>query len=81
MLEVNVREARTKLSSLLDLVEQGGEVNITRRGKVIARLVPTREFADPQRVIEEAAALRQKIEENHGLRENPVLQEREEARY
>jgi antitoxin (DNA-binding transcriptional repressor) of toxin-antitoxin stability system len=56
-------------------------VNITRRGKVIARLVPTRALADPQRVVEEATSLRRQIEEKHGLRENPVLQEREEARH
>ena len=38
MLEVNVREARSKLSLLLDKVERGEEVIITRRGKKIARL-------------------------------------------
>lgn len=38
MLEVNVREVRSKLSLLLDKVERGEEVIITRRGKKIARL-------------------------------------------
>jgi len=40
MLEVNVKNARSNLSSLLDLVERGEEIIITRRGKKVARLVP-----------------------------------------
>ena len=42
MLEVNVKEARSKLSELLNKVEQGQEITITRRGKKVARLVSTR---------------------------------------
>jgi prevent-host-death family protein len=37
-----VHEAKTHLSRLLQLVEQGEEVEITRRGEVVARLVPPR---------------------------------------
>jgi prevent-host-death family protein len=40
VLEVNVNEARSKLSSLLDSrVERGEEIIISRRGKPAARLV------------------------------------------
>ena len=39
MLEVNVKEARSKLSTLLDRVERGEEIIIKRRGKKIALLV------------------------------------------
>lgn len=39
MLEVNVKEARSNLSTLLDRVERGEEIFIKRRGKKIARLV------------------------------------------
>lgn len=39
-MEINVKDARSKLSSLLDQVEAGGEVIIHRRGKEVARLVP-----------------------------------------
>ena len=42
MLEVNVKEARSKLSELLNKVEKGEEITITRRGKKVARLVSTR---------------------------------------
>ena len=37
---VGVFEAKNHLTALLDEVEGGGEVIITRRGKPIARLVP-----------------------------------------
>ena len=39
MLEVNVKEARSKLSVLLDKVERGEEIIITRYGKKVARLI------------------------------------------
>jgi prevent-host-death family protein len=42
MKEVGAFEAKNKLSALLDLVEQGEEVVITRHGKPVARLVPPR---------------------------------------
>ena len=36
---VGVFEAKNRLTALLDEVEEGGEVLITRRGKPVARLV------------------------------------------
>ncbi len=39
MLEVNVKEARSKLSSLLDRVERGEEIVINRRGRKVALLI------------------------------------------
>ena len=42
MREVGAFEAKNKLGQLLDLVEQGEEVMITRHGKEVARLVPVR---------------------------------------
>jgi prevent-host-death family protein len=49
---VGAFEAKNKLGQLLDLVEQGEEVLITRYGKEVARLVPTR----PARSREQARA-------------------------
>jgi prevent-host-death family protein len=40
MREVGAFEAKSKLGQLLDWVEAGEEVIITRRGKVVAKLVP-----------------------------------------
>jgi prevent-host-death family protein len=42
MTEVGAFEAKNKLGSLLDRVENGEEVVITRHGKPVARLVPNR---------------------------------------
>jgi prevent-host-death family protein len=39
MVEVNVKDARSQLSELLDRVERGEEVIIRRRGKKVAKLV------------------------------------------
>jgi prevent-host-death family protein len=40
MREVGAFEAKNTLGTLLDLVEKGEEIAITRRGKRVARLVP-----------------------------------------
>ncbi len=40
MHRVGVFEAKNRLTALLDEVEGGGEIIITRRGKPIARLAP-----------------------------------------
>jgi prevent-host-death family protein len=42
MREVGAFEAKNKFGQLLDWVEQGEEVTITRHGKEVARLVPVR---------------------------------------
>jgi prevent-host-death family protein len=40
MREIGAFEAKSKLGQLLDWVEAGEEIVITRRGKAVARLVP-----------------------------------------
>ena len=40
MLEIGAFEAKNKLAALLDRVERGEEIVITRHGKAVARLVP-----------------------------------------
>lgn len=57
MREVGAFEAKNKLGQLLDLVEQGEEVTITRHGKAIARLAPLRTTHDR----EQARAANQRI--------------------
>ena len=56
---VGAFEAKNKLGQLLDLVEQGEEVTITRHGKEVARLVPAR----PARSREQARAAIRRIRE------------------
>jgi prevent-host-death family protein len=40
MQQVQIAEAKARLSALLELVEGGEEIIIARRGKPIARLIP-----------------------------------------
>jgi prevent-host-death family protein len=49
MREVGAFEAKNRLGQLLDWVEAGEEVVITRRGKVVARLVPPSTTLDRER--------------------------------
>ena len=49
MRKVGAFEAKNKLSELLDEVERGGEIVITRHGKPVARLVASAEQNEEQR--------------------------------
>lgn len=49
MRQVNVHEAKTHLSRLLEEVEAGEEVVIARAGKPVARLVPNRAEREPRK--------------------------------
>jgi prevent-host-death family protein len=46
---VNVHEAKTHLSRLLEAVEAGEEIIIARAGKPVARLAPLEEPRQPRR--------------------------------
>lgn len=46
MIEASIYEAKTRLSALLQAVEQGEEVVITNRNRRVARLVP---YEEPRR--------------------------------
>jgi prevent-host-death family protein len=50
MKTVGIFEAKTHLSSLVDEVEKGGEVVITRHGKPVAKLVRTADRLSPEQV-------------------------------
>jgi prevent-host-death family protein len=58
MHEVGAFEAKNKLSTLLDGVEHGEEVVITRHGKAVARLVPAAPSFDQARARQAAANIR-----------------------
>ncbi len=49
MREIGAFEAKNKLGTMLDLVEKGEEVAITRRGRRVARLVPDRGAPDREK--------------------------------
>ena len=54
--EIGAFEAKNKLSALLERVERGEEILITRRGKPVAKLVPA--VPRPDRVAAHEAARR-----------------------
>lgn len=56
MADIGAFEARNKLGQLLERVEQGETIVITRRGKPVARLAPVGE--NPDRAAARAAVAR-----------------------
>jgi prevent-host-death family protein len=48
-MQVNIHDAKTHLSKLLERVQRGEEVVIGRAGKPVAKLVPYREVTGPRR--------------------------------
>jgi prevent-host-death family protein len=59
---VGAFEAKNKLGQLLDWVEQGEEVTITRHGREVARLVPPKQDIDRTTAREASQRLRQRAE-------------------
>ena len=59
MREIDVFEATNRLGQLLDLVERGEEVVITRHGKPIARLMPPRTAVNRAEAREAAQQIRE----------------------
>jgi prevent-host-death family protein len=64
MKEVGAFEAKNRLGTLLDWVEQGEQVVITRRGKPVARLVPNAPGMDREKA---GAAAQRIIERSKGI--------------
>lgn len=58
MQSIGVFEAKNRLTALLDEVEEGHEVLITRRGKPVARLVPAEPGFDRAKARRAADGLR-----------------------
>lgn len=66
MQSVGIYEAKTRFSALIELVEQGEEVRITRHGKEVVRMLPVRRrpvITDEQiaRELEQIQALQQTV--------------------
>ncbi|HEV3214394.1 MAG TPA: type II toxin-antitoxin system prevent-host-death family antitoxin [Vicinamibacterales bacterium] len=72
-MDVSVHAAKTQLSKLLDLVEDGEEVVIKRHGRAVAQLVPVR-----QRRPSALGAMRGQFEMVEGW-ERPLSDEEAEA--
>ncbi|RMD97650.1 MAG: type II toxin-antitoxin system prevent-host-death family antitoxin [Calditrichaeota bacterium] len=64
---LGVLEARTHWSELLEMVHQGTEVIITKRGKPIAKLIPVRKDgarmkAEMETILKEFDQIRQRVQ-------------------
>jgi prevent-host-death family protein len=65
-MQVGAFEAKNTLGSLLDRVEQGEEIVITRHGKAVARLAPCESTVDRQQVEAALARIRARAGKLHG---------------
>jgi prevent-host-death family protein len=54
---VGMFEAKTNLSSLVEEVEKGAEVVITRHGKPVAKLVRTEDALTPEQIARQRQAM------------------------
>ncbi|HUB96040.1 MAG TPA: type II toxin-antitoxin system prevent-host-death family antitoxin [Stellaceae bacterium] len=59
MREIGAFEAKNRLGALLDEVERGGEIVITRRGKPVAKLVPAERGHDRQAALAAVARMKE----------------------
>lgn len=77
MLEISVRDARKNLSMLLDKVEHGDEIVITRRGKRVARLITPVQ----NKKLPELASFRGQLRVSGESMSDTVINNRERERY
>ena len=77
MIEVNVKEARSNLSSLLNKVNHGEEIAVTRHGKKVACLVPP----DSVGRLPSLKKFRETIRNSGETLSHSVVMSRKEGRY
>ncbi len=77
-MEINVKEARGKISSLIDRVKAGDEVIILRRGKQVARLVP---MQNEKKILPALKDFRASIRVSGESLSTMIVSQRNEERY
>jgi prevent-host-death family protein len=77
-MEINIKEARSKFSSLIHQVEEGREVILTRRGREVARIVPS---AGKAKRLPSLKKFRAEIKLSGKPLSAPVIEGRQEERY
>jgi len=60
MTKIGAFEAKNTLGSLLDRVERGEEIVITRHGKAVARLVPNTRRVDSEQAVAAFVRIRER---------------------
>ena len=81
MRELPLAQVKARLSALVDEVEGGGEVVITRRGRPVARLVPERRSKAGARRRSWVEALRRFVATQAVAGDSGVIAMRAEERY
>ena len=77
-MDVNIKEAKTKMGALLDLSQKGEKVFVIRRGKRIARLVL---IANKDKRLPDLHAFRSAIDAKGENLSDTVIQGRNKERY
>jgi len=77
-MDINIKEARNKISALLDLTQRGEEISILRRGKKVARLVPA---ANAEKRLPDLSNFRASITLQGDSLSQTVIDGRNEERY
>ena len=72
MKQVGIYEAKTHLPQLVDEVERGESVTITRHGKPVARLVP---LTTPRMTVKEAIEATLAVGKEHPLGDGLTIRE------
>ena len=75
MKHVGMFEAKTHLSSLVEEVEKGGEVVITRHGKPVAKLVRAEDQFAPEKIARRRQAIAELREIANQLKINATQEE------
>jgi prevent-host-death family protein len=78
MQEINIKEARSRFTAILESATKGEDIIITRRGKPIARLTRINEKSIPLGSLKE---FRAKIDVKDTPLSDTVVRLREEERY
>ena len=78
MSEINVKEVRSNISSVLDRVEKGEEIIITRRGKRVARVSKISEEYSPLKSLKQ---FRDQIRVKNKSLSETVKENRQRERY
>ena len=78
MEEVTVKQARNKISALLDKTEKGEDVLILRRGKKVARLAPA---GGGEKRLPDLSAFRESITVKGGAISQTIIDGRDAERY
>ncbi len=66
-------EAKTHFAQLMDRVEQGEEIVITRHGRAVMKLVPYRPARDKEKIREAIATMRELAKHNGPITREEIL--------